>query len=85
MKLWRVFNRPTVAGLALYLGFASRQSIYDLRAKNDTFAYIVESAIRYMSLKEHENKIATVANMCCMKKCTVKRTIINTINDAGIP
>ena len=44
-------HRPTVAGLALYLGFASRQSIYDLRAKNDTFAYIVESALPVKSVQ----------------------------------
>jgi hypothetical protein len=35
---------PTVAGLALYLGFESRQSIYDY-AENGNFSYIIKKAL----------------------------------------
>ena len=37
-------KRPTVAGLALYLGFVSRQSIYDYAEKGD-FSYVIKRAL----------------------------------------
>jgi hypothetical protein len=36
-------NAPSVTGLALYLGYASRQSIYD-NEKNEQFSYIIKRA-----------------------------------------
>ena len=36
-------NAPSLSGLALYLGYASRQSIYD-NEKNDKFSYIIKRA-----------------------------------------
>ena len=38
---------PTIAGLALHLDFASRQSIYDYRDKNENkdFSYLIKKAI----------------------------------------
>ena len=35
---------PTVSGLALFLGYASRQSVYDLQ-KNKKFSYTIKRAI----------------------------------------
>ena len=37
-------NPPTITGLALYLGFCSRQSIYDYENRNDEFSYIIKRA-----------------------------------------
>lgn len=34
----------TVTGLALYLGFASRQSVHDLAARGDDFSYVIKRA-----------------------------------------
>lgn len=36
-------NAPSVSGLALYLGYASRQSIYD-NEKHEKFSYIIKKA-----------------------------------------
>lgn len=36
---------PTVTGLALFLGFASRQSIYDYSKKGEDFSYIIKRAL----------------------------------------
>lgn len=35
---------PTITGLAIHLGFASRQSIYDYAKKEDEFSYILKKA-----------------------------------------
>lgn len=48
-------ERPTTTGLALYLGFQSRQSIYDY-AKKDVFSYIVKRAILVIE-NEYENRL----------------------------
>lgn len=46
---------PTVAGLALHLGFESRQSIYDY-AENGLFSYIIKKALlRFEDF--HENAL----------------------------
>jgi len=36
---------PTIAGLSHYLGFASRQSMYDYKNKTPEFSYIIERTI----------------------------------------
>jgi len=38
------FGTPTITGLALALGFASRQSIYDYKGKEE-FAYTIKKAL----------------------------------------
>ena len=35
---------PTLTGLALHLGFESRQSIYDYEKRNDDFSYAIKRA-----------------------------------------
>lgn len=37
-------ERPTVTGLALHLGFASKQSLYDYE-KNDQFSYPIKKSL----------------------------------------
>lgn len=37
-------NPPTITGLALHLGFASRQSIYDYEKRGDDFSYSTKRA-----------------------------------------
>lgn len=41
----RIYSREaepvTVTGLALYLGFASRQSMYDYEERNEAFSYLI--------------------------------------------
>jgi len=37
-------NPPTLTGLALHLGFESRQSIYDYENRNDDFSYTIKRA-----------------------------------------
>jgi len=38
------YHPPTISGLALHLGFASRQSIYDYENRNDQFSYTIKRA-----------------------------------------
>ncbi len=44
---------PTITGLALYLGFASRQSFYDYEKKNG-FAYIIKRARLFIECEYEE-------------------------------
>lgn len=37
-------NPPTITGLALHLGFESRQSMYDYEKRDDKFSYIIKRA-----------------------------------------
>jgi hypothetical protein len=43
------FVPPTVSGLALYLGFSDRHSLYDYRDRKPNFAHTVKSAITYIA------------------------------------
>lgn len=47
---------PTVTGLALYLGFASRQSMYDYKSKGE-FSYIIKRALCVIE-NEYEKKLS---------------------------
>lgn len=38
------WNPPTITGLALHLGFVSRQSVYDYEKRNDEFSYTIKKA-----------------------------------------
>jgi len=44
------YNYPTITGMALYLGFASRQSIYDYK-DNKEFSYTIKRAM--MAIENH--------------------------------
>lgn len=50
--------KPTITGLALYLGFESRQSFYDYegRNKNQDLAYIIKRARMFIE-SEYEQKL----------------------------
>jgi len=48
-------NRPTITGLALYLGFASRQSLYDYKGK-EGFSYIVKRSLMIIE-NEYEKRL----------------------------
>lgn len=37
-------NQPTITGLALHLGFASKQSLKDYENRNDEFSYLIKRA-----------------------------------------
>lgn len=49
---------PTVAGLAVYLGYESRQSMYDLRNRDENFAYIVKGALTHIE-SWHERMLSS--------------------------
>ncbi len=51
------YNPPTMAGLALYLGFADRQSLYDYK-KKEKFSYVIRRAIARM--EEYAEKQLTI-------------------------
>lgn len=42
-------NPPTVSGLALFLGFCDRQSVYDYKSRNSEFSYTIKKAISTIS------------------------------------
>lgn len=44
---------PTISGLALYLGFASRQSFYDYE-KNENFSYTIKKARLFIETEYEE-------------------------------
>jgi len=46
-------KRPTMTGLALYLGFASRQSMYDY-VKQEDFSYIITRAQQIIAMSYEE-------------------------------
>ena len=81
-------HKPTLAGLALFLGFASRQSIYDLRDKSDAFAYVIKSAMTQIE-GEHEENLFTSANggskfwLTNNARYSDKQTVEQTIHTEG--
>jgi hypothetical protein len=52
-----VMNRkvPTTAGLALHLGFADRQSLYDQKGRSEEFSCIIKRAITAIETSHEEN------------------------------
>ena len=54
-------HKPTIAKLALFLGYASRQSIYDLKAKGGGFAYVIQCALTQIE-GEHEENLFSNSN-----------------------
>lgn len=56
--------KPTVTGLALYLGFESRQSIYDYIHNHKEFTYILKKALLHIEMNYEqllESKASTGA------------------------
>ncbi len=49
-------HHPTVAGLTLYLGYASPTSLYDIKARNDGFSHIITAALTHIQ-EAHENNL----------------------------
>ncbi|MCC3214960.1 DNA-packaging protein [Chryseobacterium sp. X308] len=48
VKIWvRHPEEPSITGLAIYLGFESRQSLYDY-AKKDPFSYMIKKALLFV-------------------------------------
>lgn len=39
---------PTTAGLAFSLGYAERQSLYDLKQRGEDFSYLIKRALLYI-------------------------------------
>lgn len=46
---------PTISGMAFYLGFESRQSMYDYKNKDNRFSYIIKRSMFY--IENHYEKI----------------------------
>jgi hypothetical protein len=50
-------QRPTMAGLALHLGFASRQSLYDYLERDNAVSYVIQKAM--LALEDfHERRLS---------------------------
>jgi len=54
-------TRPTMTGMALFLGFASRQSMYDYSKKND-FSYIITRAQQVIAMSYEEMLLSKVSS-----------------------
>ena len=52
----KYFYKPSVTGLALHLGYASRQSIYDNSNRDESFSYMIKKAITFIE-KYHEEAL----------------------------
>ena len=48
-------EKPTITGLAYFLGFESRQSLYDYKAKEDS-SYTIKRAVLFIE-SMHESKL----------------------------
>lgn len=51
-------RKPTISGLAHYLGFESRQSIYDY-GERDGYSYIIKKAVLFIESIHEENLFST--------------------------
>lgn len=54
-------TRPTMTGLALFLGYASRQSMYD-NAKKEEFSYIITRAQQVIAMSYEEMLLTKVSS-----------------------
>ena len=76
--------KPTITGLALYLGFSSRQSFYDYVKKKE-FSYILKKASLYIEMnyemllesKSSTGAIFALKNMGWKDKQEVTSTVTN--------
>lgn len=51
----KYFYRPTITGLALHLGYATRQSIYYNQSNDDEFCYILKKATTFIEQYHEES------------------------------
>ena len=51
----KYFYRPTITGLALHLGYATRQSIYDNQNADAEFSYILKKATTFIEQYHEES------------------------------
>jgi len=51
----KYFYRPTITGLALHLGYATRQSIYDNQNSDAEFSYILKKATTFIEQYHEES------------------------------
>ena len=54
-------KRPTMTGMALFLGYASRQSMYD-NAKKEEFSYIITRAQQVIAMSYEEMLLTKVSS-----------------------
>ena len=54
-------TRPTMTGMALFLGYASRQSMYD-NAKKEEFSYIITRAQQVIAMSYEEMLLTKVSS-----------------------
>lgn len=77
-------HKPTITGLALYLGFSSRQSFYDY-VKKQEFSYILKKASLYIEMnyemllesKSSTGAIFALKNMGWKDKQELTSTVTN--------
>lgn len=77
-------TRPTITGLALFMGFASRQSLYDYAEKED-YSYIIKRAKQVVAMSYEEmllsrsstGAIFALKNMGWSDKTEVETTVTN--------
>ncbi len=50
---------PTTAGLALHLGFADRQSLYDQKGRSEEFSCIIKRAITAIEVRHEESMLTS--------------------------
>lgn len=53
-------NPPTISGLALYLGFLNRRSIYDYIARDESFSHTIKKAVA--KIEDYAEKQLFVGN-----------------------
>lgn len=79
--------KPTITGLALYLGFESRQSLYDYKKKKE-FSYIIKKACLFIEMNYEqllESKAATGAIFALKNMGWNDRSQIELGGDVNIP
>ena len=76
-------KKATITGLALYLGFESRQSIYDYKEK-DEFSYIIKRAC--LAVENSYEMSGTTFDMFCLKNMGWKdKTEMDISGDVNLP
>mgnify|MGYP001165957067 CR=1 FL=1 len=48
-------ERPTLAGLSVFLGYADRQSLYDQKQRGDDFSCVIKRAVSMVEVFHEEN------------------------------
>lgn len=76
---------PTISGLALHLGFDSRQSIYDYKEKPE-FTYIIKRAILFMESYAEEQLLrgtSATGAIFWLKNHKWTDKVVNDVNITG--